>query len=123
MARRGSTEAERFEEYVRRLGAALGHADRQEPLRAYLTGLMLPGERKSVEPMAARVDPLHVRARHQSLHHFVAQAAAASRVASHRVAEGRERTHPLLALHNGRAGGARRVGAPAYRPRGAAHAS
>jgi SRSO17 transposase len=53
---------------------AVGHADRREPLRAYLTGLLLPGERKSVEPMAAKLDPLHVRARHQSLHHFVAQA-------------------------------------------------
>ena len=53
---------------------ALGHADRHEPLRAYLTGLCLPGERKSVEPMAARVDPRHVRARHQSMHHFVADA-------------------------------------------------
>lgn len=35
---------------------------------------MLPGERKSVEPMAARVDPKHVQARHQSMHHFVANA-------------------------------------------------
>jgi SRSO17 transposase len=53
---------------------ALGHADRREPMRAYLTGLCLPGERKSIEPMAARVDPRHVRARHQSMHHFVANA-------------------------------------------------
>ena len=60
---------------MRKLGDAVGHADRRGPLRGYLTGLMLPGERKSVEPMAARVDPLHVGARHQSLHHFVAQAA------------------------------------------------
>jgi hypothetical protein len=35
---------------------------------------LLPGERKSVEPMAAKLDPLHVQARHQSLHHFVAKA-------------------------------------------------
>lgn len=65
---------ERFDEYVDRLGAALGHADRREPLRAYLTGLLLPGERKSVEPMAARVEPHRLRARHQSMHHFVANA-------------------------------------------------
>lgn len=64
----------RFEEYVARLGQALGHADRLEPLRAYLTGLLLAGERKSVEPMAAKIDPRHVRARHQSMHHFVASA-------------------------------------------------
>jgi SRSO17 transposase len=35
---------------------------------------MLPLTRKSVEPMAARVDPLHASARHRSLHHFVAKA-------------------------------------------------
>src|SRR3954454_11255502 len=37
-------------------------------------GLLLPGERKSIEPMAARLDPGHVQAKHQSLHHVVAQA-------------------------------------------------
>jgi SRSO17 transposase len=67
-------EAKRFEAYLERMSVAVGHADRREPLRAYLSGLLLPGERKSVEPMAAKLDPLHVRARHQSLHHFVAQA-------------------------------------------------
>src|SRR3954471_4029922 len=66
---------ERFDDYVERLGETLGHADRCGPLRAYATGLLLPGERKSVEPMAARVDPFRVGAAHQSLHHFVANAA------------------------------------------------
>src|SRR3954464_8860525 len=66
---------ERFDDYVERLGDVLGHADRRAPLRAYTTGLLLPGERKSVEPMAARVDPSRVGAAHQSLHHFVAKAA------------------------------------------------
>ena len=66
---------ERFDGYVERLGDVLGHADRRAPLRAYCTGLLLPGERKSVEPMAARVDPARVGAAHQSLHHFVAKAA------------------------------------------------
>jgi SRSO17 transposase len=64
----------RFEEYVERLAEVLEHRDRHEPLRAYITGLCLPGQRKSVEPMAARVDPRHVRARHQSMHHFVSNA-------------------------------------------------
>ncbi len=64
----------RFREYLDRLARAVRHEDRREPLRAYLTGLCLPGERKSVEPMAARVDPRRVRARHQSMHHFVANA-------------------------------------------------
>src|SRR5215468_5607077 len=66
---------QRFQEYVARLTEALAHRDRHEPVRAYLTGLYLPGERKSVEPLAARVDPRRVQARHQSLHHFVANAA------------------------------------------------
>src|SRR5438067_13848658 len=66
---------ERFDAYVGRLGDVLGHADRRGPLRAYATGLLLPGERKSVEPMAARVAPARVGAAHQSLHHFVAKAA------------------------------------------------
>ncbi len=35
---------------------------------------MLPLTRKSVEAMAASVDPLHARAWHQALHHFVAMA-------------------------------------------------
>lgn len=62
----------RFEAYIDRMAEAVGHADRREPMRAYCEGLVLPGDRKSVEPMAARVDPLHVRSRHQSMHHFVA---------------------------------------------------
>jgi SRSO17 transposase len=65
---------ERFGDYVGRLGDVLGHADRRGPLRAYATGLLLPGERESLEPMAARVDPFRVGAAHQSLHHFVARA-------------------------------------------------
>lgn len=66
--------ATRLDAYLERLGAAVGHADRREPLRAYVTGLLLPGARKSVEPMAAVVDPRHASARHQSMHHFVARA-------------------------------------------------
>src|SRR3954466_4955823 len=66
---------ERFDDYVERLGETLGHADRRGPLRACATGLLLRGERESVEPMAARVDPARVGAAHQSLHHFVAKAA------------------------------------------------
>jgi SRSO17 transposase len=43
-------------------------------LKAYCAGLLLPGERKSVEPMAARLAPDNVRRTHQSLHHLVAEA-------------------------------------------------
>jgi len=67
-------EERRFDGYLEQLSHAVGHEDRRDPLRAYLVGLCLPGERKSIEPIAARVDPRHVSARHQSLHHFVALA-------------------------------------------------
>src|SRR4051812_42324500 len=64
----------RFQAYINALSEEIGHADRIDPLRSYCTGLLLPGERKSIEPMAARLDPRHVQATHQSLHHFVAKA-------------------------------------------------
>jgi len=56
------------------LAKAAGHADRIDPLKLYCKGLLLPGERKSVEPMAARLAPDNVRRVHQSLHHLVADA-------------------------------------------------
>ena len=56
------------------LAQAAAHADRAIPLKNYCTGLLLPGERKSVEPMAARLAPHDVRRMHQSLHHLVAEA-------------------------------------------------
>ena len=56
------------------LAKAAGHADRHAPLKSYCKGLLLPGERKSVEPMAARLAPDNVRRMHQSLHHLVADA-------------------------------------------------
>jgi SRSO17 transposase len=64
----------RFQAYLSALSEVIGHADRIDPLHNYCTGLLLPGERKSIEPMAAKLDPLHVPATHQSLHHFVAKA-------------------------------------------------
>ena len=64
----------RFAAYVEVIASVLGHADRGLPFRAYCAGLLLPGERKSVEPTAARVEPGRVRAAHQLLHHFVAKA-------------------------------------------------
>jgi SRSO17 transposase len=65
---------QRLAVYLDRLGEAAGHVDRAIPLRLYCTGLLLPGERKSVEPMAARLAPDNVRRMHQSLHHVVADA-------------------------------------------------
>ncbi len=69
-----SSEA-RFVEYVDALATVLGRADRAEPLKDYCIGLLMPGERKSVEPMAAIVAPARVSAKHQSLLHLVSQAA------------------------------------------------
>lgn len=66
----GSSES-RFAAYVEGLVGVIGHADRARPLHDYCTGLILPGERKSVEPMAARTAPGRTAAQHQSLLHFV----------------------------------------------------
>jgi SRSO17 transposase len=66
----GKTET-RFAAYVEGLASVVGHVDRAGPLRDYCTGLMLPGERKSVEPMAAKTAPARTAAQHQSLLHFV----------------------------------------------------
>jgi SRSO17 transposase len=61
----------RFSAYVDALASVIGHADRVRPLRDYCTGLVLPGARKSVEPMAAKTDPARVAAQHQCLLHFI----------------------------------------------------
>src|ERR1035437_10367494 len=76
MALRAADDSEsRFAGYVEGLVSVIGHADRAGPLRDYCVGLMLPCERKSVEPMAAVTAPARVAAQHQSLVHFGAEAA------------------------------------------------
>ena len=77
----------RFERYCDRLVETLMHADREAPARWYMKGLMLPGERKSIEPMAARVQPDNVRSAHQSMHHLVAEAAWSDKAMLATVAE------------------------------------
>src|SRR6202047_3977060 len=72
LASMGDSES-RFSAYVEGLASVIGHADRAGPLRDYCTGLLLPGERKSVEPMAAVTAPDRTAAQHQSLLHFVGQ--------------------------------------------------
>lgn len=69
---RGSSDR-RFEQYIAELTSVIGHADRKGPLRDYCTGLMMPVERKSVEPMAALTAPHRTAAQHQSLLHFVGE--------------------------------------------------
>jgi SRSO17 transposase len=68
----GSSEG-RFSTYVEGLVSVIGHADRAKPLRDYCVGLLLPCERKSVEPMAAVTAPERTSAQHQSLLHFVGE--------------------------------------------------
>jgi SRSO17 transposase len=71
----GTADSEgRFARYVEGLASVIGHADRAAPLRDYCVGLLLPCERKSVEPMAALTAPERTAAQHQSLLHFVGQA-------------------------------------------------
>jgi SRSO17 transposase len=41
-------QQKRFAAYMQGLAKAAGHADREIPLKNYCTGLLLPGERKSV---------------------------------------------------------------------------
>src|SRR5712691_6046845 len=75
MGRRMTDDSEsRFLAYVEGLSSVIGHADRAGPLRDYCLGLMMPVERKSVEPMAAVTAPARTAAQHQSLLHFVGQA-------------------------------------------------
>src|SRR3954466_13265 len=64
LTKRGEDELERWlEPFLQRLRRKAQR--RWAPI--YLKGLLLPGERKSVEPMAARVAPADT----QQLHHFV----------------------------------------------------
>src|SRR5215207_4524401 len=74
MGLRGAKGIEsRFTRYVEGLVGVIGHADRAGPLRDYCTGLVMPVERKSVEPMAAITAPGRTAAQHQSLLHFIGQ--------------------------------------------------
>jgi SRSO17 transposase len=77
----------RFESYIEELASVIGHADRVVPLHDYCTGLLLPGERKSVEPMAALTAPARTAPKHQSLLHFVGQAPWSDRAVLTKVRE------------------------------------
>ena len=84
--------------YLERLCDALGHADRRTSLKDYCQGLMLPIARKSVEPLAAHIEPTQVRAKHQSLHHFVAKSAWSDSAV---LAAAGEQVKPLLVTDTG----------------------
>jgi len=67
-------QEKRFAAYIEGLANAAGHKDLHAPLKNYCKGLLLPGERKRIEPIAARLDPENVQPMRQSLHHLVAKA-------------------------------------------------
>ena len=61
-----------FTRFLAHVGDCLSRAEHKLGLKNYCSALMLPLKRKSIEPLAAAIDPYHVQATHQSLHHFVA---------------------------------------------------
>ena len=62
----------RLNRYFERIGAVLGNKKRRESFAIYALGLFGDGERKSIEPIAARAcaDPQGTDAAHQRLLHF-----------------------------------------------------
>jgi SRSO17 transposase len=62
----------RLEEYFRTLGDVLGNESRRASFAIYAMGLLGDGERKSIEPIAARAcpNPKETDAMHQRLLHF-----------------------------------------------------
>src|SRR2546422_7548359 len=65
----------RFAGYVEGLVSVIGHTDRVGPRLDSGVARRLPCERKRVEPMAAVTAPERTAAQHQSLLHFVGNAA------------------------------------------------
>ncbi|MBX3200701.1 MAG: IS701 family transposase [Labilithrix sp.] len=61
----------RFDRFVQPFLDAWRHKKRRQWAPIYLRGLLLPGERKSIEPLAARVAPGH----DQELRHFISESA------------------------------------------------
>jgi SRSO17 transposase len=78
-------QEKRFAAYIEGLAIAAGHEDRHTPLKNYCKGLLLPGERKSIEPMAARLEPENIQPMRQCLHHLVAKAPWSDEVLLERV--------------------------------------
>jgi SRSO17 transposase len=69
-----SASERRLVAYFERIGAVLGRKERRESFAIYAHGIMGDGERKSIEPIAARAcaDPNQANAAHQRLLHFAA---------------------------------------------------
>src|SRR4051795_11511102 len=90
------TGERRLQAYLARLAEVLGDTVRGYVVCGFCGGLLLPGERKSVEPMAARLDPARVSSLHQALHHFVATAPWSDAAV---LAAVREQVLPALSRH------------------------
>jgi SRSO17 transposase len=91
--KRSVRSEERLSDYLDELASVIGRTSRVGPLRDYCTGLLLPSARKSVEPIAAVTAPDRVSAQHQSLLHFVNQAAWSDAAV---LAKVRERVLPAI---------------------------
>lgn len=93
-----NTREQRLDQYLTLLSEAVDHPRRAKALQDYCTGLMLPIERKSIEPIAAQVSPGRTKAKHQALQQFIADAPwrdeAVLRVA-------RDFTLPIFERHGG----------------------
>jgi len=66
-------EQHRLDDYLEEIGASLGRLGREVHFAVYAKGLLGSGDRKSMEPIAARVcpDPDKVDAQHQRLQQFI----------------------------------------------------
>jgi len=91
-----SSEEQKFDEYVDALAAAMNHPQQKERLHGYCSGLLLPGERKSMEPIAAHLDPDRVQAMHHSVQHFITEGTWSDEAVLARV---REQVLPALHEH------------------------
>jgi len=82
--------------YVDELTSGMGRKERVRAMGWYITGLLLDGERKSIEPMAARLvdDSSEVQAMRQRLQECVTTSTWADDVLSTRLAVKVERDLP-----------------------------
>jgi SRSO17 transposase len=88
--------AERFAAYIDDLASVLGDPRRHRAMTSYCTGLLMPADRKSVEPMAAMTAPERTAAQHQSLLHFVGQGEWSDNAVMTRI---REHVVPKIQTH------------------------
>ncbi len=71
----GETAEQRLEAYLCGIGSLLGDKRRRQSFAMYACGLFGEGDRKSAEPVAARLcgDPERAEMTHQKLLHFLAR--------------------------------------------------